>query len=90
MRSKMKPLTVRNLPPGVARAVRDKARKERLSLNGAVVKLLGEATGVDVAPGRLALHDDLDRFASAWTAKEADAFDAALEEMRGVRPEDWR
>jgi predicted HicB family RNase H-like nuclease len=38
-------ITVRNLPPAVAKAVKEKARREGLSLNKAVVRLLEEATG---------------------------------------------
>jgi len=44
-------ITVRNLPPAVAKAVRQKAKKEKLSLNKAVVKLLEEATGVERRAG---------------------------------------
>ena len=55
----MNPITVRNLPPAVARAVREKARKEKMSLNKAVVRLLEEATGVERPSGKV-VHHDLD------------------------------
>ena len=45
----MNAITVRNLPPAVAKAVREKARKEKLSLNKAIVKLLEEATATGSA-----------------------------------------
>jgi hypothetical protein len=82
-------ITVRNLPPNVARAVRDKAKRERLSLNKAVVKLLEEATG-GAPDHRPVSHDDLDRFFGTWTRKEANVFDAALRELREIDPEMWR
>ena len=44
----MNAITVRNLPPAVAKAVKEKARKEKLSLNKAIVRLLEEATGANV------------------------------------------
>jgi hypothetical protein len=81
-------ITVRNLPPAVAKAVREKARKEKLSLNKAIVKLLEEATGAE--PRGKAVHHDLDRFFSTWTREEADAFDAALREQRRIDPEMWK
>jgi hypothetical protein len=81
-------ITVRNLPPAVAKAVREKARKEKLSLNKAIVKLLEEATGT--APKRRAVHHDLDRFFGTWTREQADAFDEALREQRQIDPEMWK
>jgi hypothetical protein len=81
-------ITVRNLPPAVAKAVREKARKEKLSLNKAVVKLLEEATGAE--PKKKVAHHDLDRFFGTWTKEEADAFDRALREQRQIDPEMWK
>ena len=85
----MNAITVRNLPPAVARAVKEKARKERLSLNKAIVRLLEEATGSE-APAKHELHRDLDKYFGTWTKKEADAFDEALEEQRQIDPEMWK
>jgi hypothetical protein len=85
----MNAITVRNLPPAVARAVREKARKEKLSLNKAIVRLLEEATGATERRKRV-LHHDLDRFFGTWTPEEADAFDQALREQRQIDPEMWR
>jgi hypothetical protein len=84
----MNAITVRKLPPEVARAVREKAKREQLSLNKAVVKLLEEATGT--APHTTVLHRDLDRFFGTWTDDEADAFDEALREQREIDPEMWK
>jgi len=81
-------ITVRNLPPAVAKAVREKARKERLSLNKAVARLLEEATGAE--PRRKVVRHDLDRFFGTWSKKEADAFDEALREQRQIDPETGR
>ena len=82
-------ITVRNLPPKVAKAIREKARKERLSINKAVVKLLEEATGAARESKRPVYHD-LDRFFGTWTKEEADAFDEALREQRRIDPEMWK
>jgi hypothetical protein len=85
----MNAITVRNLPPAVARAVKEKARKERLSLNKAIVRLLEEATGGE-ASSRQQRHHDLDKFFGTWTTREADAFDEALEAGRQIDPEMWK
>lgn len=83
----MNAITVRNLPPAVARAVREKARREKLSLNKAIVKLLEEATGT-ASPKRTE-HHDLDRFFGTWSREEAEAFDRALDEQRRIDAEMW-
>jgi len=85
----MNAITVRNLPPAVAKAVKEKARKERLSLNKAIVKLLEEATGAEKPRAKL-LHHDLDRFAGTWSAAEYRQFTEALREQRQIDPEMWK
>lgn len=85
----MNAITVRNLPPEVAKAVKEKARKEKLSLNKAVVRLLEEATGVEKGRKKVVSHD-LDRFFGTWTKEEADAFDEAMREHRQIDPEMWK
>jgi hypothetical protein len=82
-------ITVRNLPPKVAKAVRDKARREKLSLKRAVVRLLEEATGnaPEAAPS---VHHDLDELAGIWSRAEYDAFRESLREHRQIDPDMWR
>ena len=81
-------ITVRNLPPAVAKAVREKARKEKLSLNKAIVRLLEEATGA--GPGKRTLHHDLDHLAGTWSEAEYRELMEALREQRQVDPEMWK
>jgi hypothetical protein len=78
----MNTITVRNMPPAVARAIREKAKKERISLNRAVISLLEEATGIGQPKKKEVLHHDLDRFAGCWTQEEYDEFMEALREQR--------
>ncbi len=85
----MNAITVRNLPPAVAKAVKERAKREKLSLNKAIVRLLEEATGTGKATKRV-VHHDLDRFFGTWTKEEADAFDEALSEQRQIDPEMWK
>jgi hypothetical protein len=80
-------ITVRNLPPAVAKLVREKARKERLSLNRAVVRLLEEAMGG--TEGKV-IHHDLDHLAGTWSEEEYQQFMVVLREQRQIDPEMWR
>lgn len=84
----MNAITVRNLPPAVVKAVKDKARKEKLSLNRAIVALLEEATGS--RPGKKVSHHDLDHLAGRWSDGEYREFLEALREQRQIDPEMWR
>ena len=85
----MNAITVRNLPPAVARAVKEKARKEKLSLNRAIVKLLEEATGADSGKKKV-VHHDLDHLAGTWSETEYQEFMSALQEQRQIDPEMWK
>jgi hypothetical protein len=85
----MNAITVRNLPAAVAKAVREKARKEKLSLNKAIVRLLEEATGVARRKERV-VHHDLDHLAGTWSEEEYQQFMAAVREHRQIDPEMWK
>ena len=83
----MKPITLRNLPPEVARFVRKKAQADKTSLNKTVIGLLAESAGARTKPGK---KRDLSWLAGSWSKEEADAFDRALAEQRQIDPEMWK
>lgn len=86
----MNAITVRNLPPAVAKFVRDKARKEGVSLSRAVVQLLEEASGAKRRRKPI-VHHDLDHLFGVWSTEEADEFDRYLKEHRSIiDPEMWK
>jgi len=87
----MKAITLRNLPPELARTIRQKAEEQGTSINKAVIKLLAEGTGVrDKKKGKKRLHNDLDALAGAWTKEEAVEFDKALAAQRTIDPDLWK
>ncbi len=83
----MKPITLRNLPPEVARFVRKKAAADKTSLNKAVAALLEEQLGLKAKPEK---KRDLSWLVGSWSKEEADAFDRSLAEQRQIDPEIWR
>ena len=85
----MKAVTLRNLPPKVAQAIRQRARDKRVSVNKAVIGLLEEQAGVAGKRPRQQYHD-LDALAGSWTKAEAAAFDKALAKQRTIDPALWR
>jgi len=82
-------ITVRNLPPELARVIRQKAKKEKASLNRTVIGLLEKATGL-VKPRTEEVHTDLDRFFGCISKEEADELDEAIREQRQIEPEMWK
>jgi len=86
----MKPITLRNLPPELARRIRLKATTERTSLNQTVRHLLEESVPGPEKTRKRELQHDLDRLAGCWSEEEAAAFDAALSSQRQIDPELWK
>lgn len=85
----MKPVTLRNVPPDVERAIRRRARERSLSLNKAIITLLEEDTGTRKRPKRAVVYHDLDHLAGTWNTQEASEFASALREQRRIDEELW-
>jgi hypothetical protein len=85
----MKAITLRNIPPDVARAVQRRASQEGQSLNKAVLELVAEGAGLKMTRHRPGNHD-FDEFVGRWSKREADAFDRHLRKLRKIDPELWK
>ncbi|MBI4541784.1 MAG: hypothetical protein HY705_02005 [Gemmatimonadetes bacterium] len=85
----MKPITLRNLPEPVVRAVREHAARYRISLNRAVIELLERGLGVGRG-GKPPTYHDLDHLVGTWSGEEAEEFERQLAEQRKIDPELWR
>lgn len=77
--------TIRQVPPHVDRALRQRVREERRSLNAVVIEMLERALGLTGQPIR---HHDLDDLAGTWV--DDPEFDKAIEDMDQIDPELWR
>jgi hypothetical protein len=76
-------ISLRNLPPEVEKAILETSHREGISLNKATLRLL------QASLRKPTINTDFDEFIGTWSDAEADAFDAALAEMRKVDPIDW-
>jgi hypothetical protein len=76
-------ISLRNLPPEVEKAILETSQREGISRNKATLRLL------QASLHKPAINTDFDEFFGTWSSEEADAFDAALAEMRKVDPADW-
>ncbi len=87
----MKAVTLRNLPPEVAKVVRKKAVEKGTSINKAVIGLLEESAGIRRGKQKKkTLHHDLDALAGSWTKREALEFDRALASQRAIDRDLWK
>ena len=86
----MKAITVRDLPPRVAREIRNRAKKDHTSLNRAVIRLLEERLAGPLPEASEVRHHDLDFLYGAWSPEEADVFDESLSRQTAVDPELWQ
>ncbi len=75
-------LTVRNVPPEVAAALKKLSEERNESVNTTVLQILKHALGIDERRARL------QRYAT-WTEEDAREFDSALGEQRAVDESDW-
>jgi predicted transcriptional regulator len=75
----------------LAREIDELARREGISRNRAVVRLLKEAAGVDDRdrPQRR-IGDSLDWFIGSWTEQQAGEFEEAVRDFEVVDEEMWR
>ena len=78
--------TIRNLPAGLDRAIRERARLEKKSMNEVTIEALQRAFGLQgdlLSPQR-----DLSGIAGSW--HDSPELAAALDEQRRVDPELWQ
>lgn len=80
----LKYLTVRNLPPEVAKALEQEKQRRGASLNQTVIDLLKQGLGV---PGTRS--NGLVRLAGIWSEEEHEQFQRAVAPFDDVDPDLW-
>ena len=84
----MSPLSIHSLDPEVERRIREKAQRERKSLNQTLKELLTASVGRSPQsnPDRRA---DFAEFAGIWSDEDVSAFEQATADMERIDGEDW-
>ncbi len=85
----MKVITLRNIPPDVARRIEEKSARSGLSLNKTVISILEEGLGLSGGERPRVRNNDFDEFCGIWSEEQADEFDRSLAEQRRIDPELW-
>lgn len=84
-------LTVRTDDRVLVSAIREIARRDGVSLNQAVLRLLRKAANVEGPRHRAdVVGDQLDRYAGTWSKEEARQVERALAIFEGIDEEIWR
>jgi hypothetical protein len=84
----MTALTIRQLPPPVEKAIRERSARQHVSLNKAVVGMLEDSVMGKRKAATLRYHD-LDWLCGTWSKKQSDDFGKHLGDVRTVDPELW-
>lgn len=77
--------TIHDIDPELDRKLTERARRENLSKNQLVKRILARAMGVSPQGA-----DDYREFVGQWSAREKAAFDRRQADNERVDDEDWR
>ncbi|MCD6672365.1 MAG: hypothetical protein LT106_05870 [Burkholderiaceae bacterium] len=86
----MSNLSVRGVDPETLASLKARARRERISVNALILRLIDQGLGKIQRKSLAHRHDDLDDLAGVWSEEEAAEFEAATAPFSEVEPELWR
>lgn len=86
----MKSLTIHGIDEVLDRKLKVLSRKENLSLNRTIKKILCDSFGVSGKAKRPDHSDDFSEFLGKWKKSEADEMKKSIEFSRKVNMEDWK
>ena len=86
----MNQLTIRGFDAELAAYVQDLARREGISLNRAVMRLLRRGAELDQGKADDVVGSSLDHLMGTWSTEEADRIDQALEDFSRIDEAMWK
>lgn len=84
----MASVTIRGLDDITAKKLKDLAKKEGLSINALVLKILRQALGLEKKK-RAIIYTDLDDLAGTWTEEEYQTFLKNIEPFEMIDKKIW-
>jgi plasmid stability protein len=84
----MKSITIHKLDENLARVLEERAKREGLSINKMVKKLLRGALGLEKMPEADHSQEFLDVFGT-WSGRETADFEKRIEDLERIEPKDW-
>lgn len=83
-------LTLRGLDQRLQREIRALAKRERISLNKAAVRLLERGAGLGPSDQADRIGSSLDHLIGTWTVEEAEAFQKSIAVCENIDAELWK
>jgi hypothetical protein len=83
-------LTLRGFDPRVRRAIHDLAKRERISLNKAALRLLEKGAGLGARPTDNRIGTSLDHLIGTWSDDEADELLESIRACEQLDGELWK
>jgi hypothetical protein len=87
--SQLKQLTLRGLDKHLERKIREVAKRERISLNKAALRLLEKGAGLGALEPEDRIGHSLDHLIGTWTVEEADALLESIHSCGQLDAELW-
>ena len=82
-------LTLRGLDPHLQREIRELARRQRISLNKAALRLLERGAGIGPREQADRIGSSLDHLIGTWSHQEADRFLESIKSCEQIDAELW-
>ena len=79
-------ITLRGIDPRVRREILELAKRERISLNKAALRLLERGAGVRAPATSDRIGQSLDRWIGTWTEQEAEDVLASIQSCNRIDP----
>lgn len=86
----MSNVSVRGIDPETLASLKVRARREGISVNALILRLIDQGLGKVQRKSLAHRYDDLDSLAGAWSADDAAEFQAATAPFSEVEPGLWR
>ena len=83
-------LTIRGLDPQLQIKIRELARRERISLNKAALRLLERGAGIEKRGDSDRIGHSLDHLIGTWSQRDADAFLESIQTCEQIDPDLWK
>ena len=85
----MKSITIHGLDGKLYEQIKEKAKRQGLSLNKTIKNLLEKSLGIKSHNGT-DHREDFIEFCGVWTESEAKEFAGAIEDFEKIDPQDWQ
>jgi plasmid stability protein len=85
----MTTMTLRGIDENIAGALKEKARREDISVNAVMLRILKESLGIEKKK-RTVVYCDLDHLAGTWSDQDSEDFLTATAVFEKVDEEMWK